>query len=86
MRLSRIKVKNFRNLVDVDVPLARHTVIVGENRSGKSNLIHALRLVLDSSLSADQRRLKPEDFCDQLGDDVNDAMSAGEVVEVSLER
>ena len=55
-----------RNLVDIDVPLARHTVIVGENRSGKSNLLHAMRLVLDNTLSADQRRLPPEDFWEGL--------------------
>ena len=66
MRLSRIRVKNFRNLVDIDVPLAQHTVVVGENRSGKSNLLHAMRLVLDSTLSADQRRLKSEDFWEGL--------------------
>ena len=54
VRLSRVRVKNFRNLADIDVPLAQHTVIVGENRSGKSNLLHAMRLVLDSTLSTDQ--------------------------------
>lgn len=85
MRLSRIAVKNFRNLVDVDVPLARHTVIVGENRSGKSNLLHAMRLVLDNSLSGDQRRLRPEDFWVGLSVADGDPVSMGESVEVSLE-
>lgn len=85
VRLSRIRVKNFRNLVDIDVPLAQHTVVVGENRSGKSNLLHAVRLVLDSSVSAEQRRLKPEDFWEGLSAGSDDAMSAGEIIEVSLD-
>lgn len=76
--------KNFRNLVDVDVPLAQHTVIVGENRSGKSNLLHAMRLVLDNTLSADQRRLLPEDFWDGLST-TSDPVSRGDVIEVSLD-
>lgn len=83
MRLSRITVKNFRNLVNVDVPLSRHTVIVGENRSGKSNLLHAMRLVLDNTLSADQRRLRPEDFWDGIKSE--DPTSSGQKIEVSLE-
>lgn len=77
--------KNFRNLVDVDVPLAQHTVVVGENRSGKSNLLHAMRLVLDSTLSADQRRLQPEDFWEGLSTGMDDPISNGEVIEVSLD-
>ncbi|MET4610619.1 putative ATP-dependent endonuclease of OLD family [Rhodococcus sp. PvR044] len=85
VRLSRIAVKNFRNLVDIDVPLTRHTVIVGENRSGKSNLMHAMRLVLDNTLSGDQRRLQPEDFWDGLATVDGDPTSSGETVEVSLE-
>lgn len=85
MRLSRIRVKNFRNLVDIDVPLAQHTVVVGENRSGKSNLLHAVRLVLDSTLSAEQRRLKAEDFWEGLSTGADDAMNACEIVEVSID-
>jgi putative ATP-dependent endonuclease of OLD family len=85
VRLSRIGVKNFRNLVDVDVPLGRHTVIVGENRSGKSNLLHAMRLVLDSSLSGDQRRLRSEDFWEGLNTVLGDPTSSGATIEVSLD-
>ena len=85
MRLSRITVKNFRNLVDIDVPLARHTVIVGENRSGKSNLLQAMRLVLDNTLSGDQRRLRPEDFWDGLTTATSEPTTSGETIEVSLE-
>jgi putative ATP-dependent endonuclease of OLD family len=64
MRLSRLQIKNFRNFKSLDVELGLHLVIVGENRVGKSNLIHALRLILDPSLPDSQRQLRIEDFWD----------------------
>ena len=66
MRISRIAIKNFRNFADLDVPLAENAVIVGENRIGKSNLLHALRLILDPSLPDSARKLREEDFWDGL--------------------
>ncbi len=66
MRLSRIKVSNFRNFSDVDIALGRNAVIVGENKVGKSNLLYALRLVLDPSLPDSARSLREEDFWDGL--------------------
>ena len=48
MKLRKIQVQNFRNLRDVTViPSSSLTVIVGENDTGKSNFLHALRLLLD---------------------------------------
>ena len=66
MRICRIQIKNFRNFADLDVNLDQHAVIVGENKIGKSNLLHALRLVLDPSLPDSARKLRPEDFWDGL--------------------
>jgi putative ATP-dependent endonuclease of the OLD family len=57
MRLSRIQIDNFRNFKSLDIALSGHAVIVGENKIGKSNLLHALRLVLDPSLP-DSARLR----------------------------
>ena len=68
MRLSRIKIENFRNFSDLDVELAGHVVVVGENRIGKSNLIHALRLILDPTLPDSARQLGLSDFWDGLGE------------------
>lgn len=82
VRLSRLQVRNFRNLESIDIPLTGGAVVVGENRSGKSNLLHALRLVLDPSLSSFQRTLISEDFSASLGPD---PMAAGEVIEASIE-
>lgn len=69
MRINRLRIKNFRNLADVDVNLPPNAVIVGENRTGKSNILHALRLVLDPSMSRSDRQLTRDDFWDGLGKD-----------------
>lgn len=82
MRLSRLKISNFRNLLAIDIPLVGGAVVVGENRSGKSNMLHAVRLVLDPSLSSLQRTLAPEDFAESLG---ADPMGDRTVIEVSIE-
>ena len=66
MRISRIQIQNFRNFAKLDVSLGTHAVIVGENKVGKSNLLHALRLILDPSLPDSARRLREEDFWDGL--------------------
>lgn len=82
MRLRRLTITNFRNLDGVDVPLAGSPVIVGENQVGKSNLVYAIRLALDTSLSSPARRLKPEDFSEHLG---SDAMSEGQEIRIAVE-
>ena len=62
VRLSRIVIKNFRSLKLVDVPVAEQTsCVIGENNTGKSNLIHALRLCLDVTLSSTYRALTKEE-------------------------
>ena len=42
MKLKEIKVKNFRCLVDVSIPIEGDTVLVGENNSGKTALLDRL--------------------------------------------
>lgn len=64
MRISRVQITNFRNFKTLDVEVGPHLVIVGENKVGKSNFLHALRLVLDPSLPDSARRLRIEDFWD----------------------
>src|SRR5438067_1775102 len=66
MRISRIEIENFRNFCHVSVNVGPDLVIVGENGAGKSNLLHALRLLLDPSLPENARRLRQEDFWDGL--------------------
>ncbi|WP_298869025.1 AAA family ATPase [uncultured Gimesia sp.] len=66
MRISRIQISNFRNFNAVDIKLGENAVIVGENKIGKSNILYALRLILDPSLPDSDRKLRDEDFWDGL--------------------
>ena len=43
--LTEIELKNYRAHVDTRVPLARFTLLVGDNASGKTSVLSALRLV-----------------------------------------
>lgn len=42
MKISHVKIRNYRNIEKVDVELGRTVVVVGENNSGKSNFLKAL--------------------------------------------
>lgn len=68
MRISRIAVENYANFENVDFATDDSLVIVGENKAGKSNLLRALRLVLDPMLPDRDRQLGLEHFWDGLGD------------------
>jgi len=71
MRLRRILIRNFRNLRKVEIRPTGTVVLVGENNTGKSNLLHALRLLLDPQAARFQVELSE--------DDINDiARAAGE--------
>lgn len=79
MHISRILIKNFRSISELDIAVSGDIVIVGENRVGKSNLLFALRLILDPSLPDSARELGISDFWDGLARDKNS------VIEVSIE-
>jgi putative ATP-dependent endonuclease of the OLD family len=68
VRISRVRIENFRNFKLLDVELGQNIVLVGENKAGKSNFIEALRLVLDPSLSDSDRQLTEHDFWDGDGE------------------
>ncbi len=46
--ITRVRVKNFRSLADVDVTLGPLTVLVGRNGAGKSAFIDVMRFVRDA--------------------------------------
>lgn len=79
MHISRVQIRNFRNFENIDVPMAKNSVLVGENRAGKSNFIHALRLVLDTSLPDRSRSLKISDFWDGIADPFAEGGSSIEI-------
>lgn len=81
MFISSISIRNFRNFEDLAITGLRNgTVVIGENGSGKSNLLHALRLALDASLPDSRRVLRAEDFWSGLNEPF-----AGTVIEVQVE-
>lgn len=57
-KLTRIALKQFRSLKDVDVELGQLTVLVGPNGSGKSNVLDSLRLVAESLTSSLDQALR----------------------------
>ena len=87
MRLDRLIVKNFRNIANLDLRLRPGSVIVGENRAGKSNLVEALRLLFDPAMSFADRQLGAEDFWMSEADlqRQKDPMAEGDIIEVSAE-
>lgn len=51
MKIDKVILKGFRNYKDATINFNNNTLIIGENDVGKTNLIYALRLMLDRSLS-----------------------------------
>ena len=45
MIITRLKLTNWRNFTDVDVPLLDRAFIIGPNASGKPNLLDAIRFL-----------------------------------------
>lgn len=46
MRITRLKIKNFRSIRDLELELGETTVLIGQNNAGKTAVLEALRIVL----------------------------------------
>ena len=69
MFLKYLQIRNFRNLLSSRFEFSPGAnTIIGENDSGKSNSMTALRILLDSGYFYDSKRLKETDFSEVLGD------------------
>ena len=64
--ICRIHIENFRNFHSADFNLSDKQVLIGENAVGKSNLLVALQLILDPTLSEKDRMLDETDFWEGL--------------------
>jgi len=84
VHISRVLVRNFRSFLTLEIdPFPGSAVIVGENGIGKSNLLHALRLVLDPDLPDSARKLRAEDICDYADKTLEDGVEVRVEVDVS---
>lgn len=69
MYISSLKIRNFRNFLSANFKFDKGVnTILGENGSGKTNALFALRLLLDESLPRNITRLRDSDFCRNLGE------------------
>jgi predicted ATPase len=80
--LRRVRIRNYKSIVECDVELGKFNVIVGRNGSGKSNFLDALRFVADALQSS-------LDFAIQsrggINDIINKCAQAGELLEIWVE-
>lgn len=63
MKLSKVILKNYRNFSEVEINFNEKSLIIGANDVGKTNLIDAIRLLLDKTLSENDIEPEDEDFC-----------------------
>ena len=62
MQLEKIRIKGFRNFDDTEILLQKKTLIIGANDVGKSNLLYALRILFDKSISESDLELIDSDY------------------------
>ena len=62
MRIENIHIKGFRNFDDEKITFQDKTLIIGANDVGKTNLIYALRLLFDKSISERDLELSDSDY------------------------
>ncbi len=58
MLIEKVKIVGFRNFAEATIRFNGSTLVIGSNDVGKTNLIYALRILLDKSLS--ERDIEPE--------------------------
>src|ERR1035437_4879552 len=69
MHISELRIRNFRNFFKAKFCFEPGVnTLIGENGSGKTNVLQAIRLLLDESLERNAIYLKESDFCRDSGD------------------
>jgi putative ATP-dependent endonuclease of the OLD family len=67
MHITELRIRNFRNFLTANFCFSEGlNTLIGENGSGKTNVLHALRLILDESLERNAIYLRESDFCRDL--------------------
>lgn len=60
VRLNKVSITNFRSCKSTEVFLRPYTALVGYNNAGKSNIILAIKWLLDGSLLSDADMYDPQ--------------------------
>lgn len=81
MYITRIKIKNFRSLVDAEIYPTNYTVLAGPNDSGKSNVLRALNLFFNQQTDVGQSLVFDLDYSQQAAIRANRAKQ----IEIELE-
>lgn len=58
MKISCIKIENFRSHSQTEIPISQFGCLIGENNSGKSSVLHAIQIMLDD------RKITESDYKD----------------------
>ena len=66
MRITHLRLKNWRNFRSADVSLQNRVFIVGPNASGKSNLLDAIRFLQDVTTSGFQSAVDTRDGLERI--------------------
>lgn len=86
MYVSNIKIQNYRNFINFEIDLKPFTLIIGENNSGKTNLLNALCLIFSQDITFYKKRvLECEDIncqvvCKFKEEILNDSIDADKVI------
>ena len=81
MKLREVTLRNFRCLVDITIPIDDTTVLIGENNSGKTALLDALRIALPRSIAG---RGSPFDEYDYHMCKAGDSPQTSQGIEIEL--
>lgn len=57
MYISNLKIQNYRNFADFAIDLKPFTLIIGENNTGKTNLLNALGLIFSQDITFFKKRV-----------------------------
>lgn len=60
MVLKKVIIHNFRSILDASFELEKYSLLIGENNSGKTNIISALRVFYEDNLKYDIKRDFPK--------------------------
>ncbi|MGD0234099.1 MAG: AAA family ATPase [Syntrophorhabdales bacterium] len=67
MHITELRIRHFRNFAKAKFSFQEGVnTLIGENGSGKTNALHALRILLDESLSRNVVYLRESEFCRNL--------------------